>query len=142
MEPCAVRRVCIPVDDIQSRRENRRTTVLLVTGDSNLRAAAGRCLEEAGCRVLPAAHSGHALLAALTSSSVDLLVTELSLEEISGPALAQRIRRDHPDLHAIYLAPSGTQARGGVLVRPFTREDLLEAVATALARRAISSPPA
>lgn len=126
METLAVRRVCIPVDGAGvADAAGGRRTVLLVTDDTDLRAAAARVLEQDGYHVLAAAHSGHALLACLTAGRVDALATELSMDDTSGPALAERLRRYQPALHAIYFAKTGTPEHKNVLVRPFTRDDLL-----------------
>lgn len=123
METLAVRRVLIPVANTPSQTE--RPTVLLVTGDSDLRAAAARALERHGYEVHAAAHSGHAWLKCLTAGRLDAVVTELSMDETSGPALAERLRTHHPDLPALYFAKSGTPECENVLVRPFTRDDLV-----------------
>jgi CheY-like chemotaxis protein len=100
-------------------------TVLLVTGDADLRAAAARAIDAAGYRVVTAAHSGHAVLASLTKGPIDLLATELAMDDISGPALADRLRRNHPGLQNVYFGKAGTPECEGVLVRPFTRDHLL-----------------
>jgi CheY-like chemotaxis protein len=101
------------------------TTVLLVTEDSDLRAVVARVLTREGYRVVTAPHSGHALLAGLTSGPIDILAAELSMPEMSGPALADRLRRLHPELQTLYFTHAGTTECEGVLVRPFTRDDLL-----------------
>jgi DNA-binding response OmpR family regulator len=102
-----------------------RLAVLFVTGDSDLRAASERALTGAGFRVQLAAHSGHAVLAGLTSR-VDVLITELSAPDISGPALADLLRRHHPEMRVIFMANPGTpEGIEHVVVRPFTRDDLL-----------------
>ena len=126
MEVLAVRRVRIPVENPGAASADVvRPTVVLVTGDANLRAVAARVLEDDGYNVIAGRHSGHALLACLTAPRVDALATELSMDDTSGPALAQRMRRHCPDLQALYFAKSGTPECDNVLVRPFTRDDLL-----------------
>jgi CheY-like chemotaxis protein len=100
-------------------------TILLVTEDHDLRAVAARVLTGEGYRVVTAPHSGHALLASLTSGPIDILAAELLMPEMSGPALADRLRRLHPDLQTIYFSHPGASDCEGVLVRPFTRDDLL-----------------
>ncbi len=129
MEATFVRRVRIPLAGARPAGPSRGLVILLVTGDADLRAAAARVLERGGCTVHAAAHSGHALLACLTARRIDILVTELSLDGTSGPALTRGLRRYHPGLPALYLAPSGTPACENVLVRPFTRDDLFERIA-------------
>jgi DNA-binding response OmpR family regulator len=133
MDTCVIRRVWIAIDPLGPARAER--TVLLVTGDADLRAAAERAITAAGYRVLAAAHSGHALLACMGQGTVDTLVTELAMDDMSGPSLAERLRRHHPNLQTVYLANAGTSECEGVLVRPFTRDDLLARIeAAALAR--------
>jgi CheY-like chemotaxis protein len=124
MESFPIRRVAISADDIIPL-DVEAASVLLVTEDDDLRAVAARVLTREGYRVVAAAHSGHALLAGRTSGPIDILVTEMSMHEMSGPSLAERLRRLHPDLCTIYFANAGTPECDGVLVRPFTREDLL-----------------
>ena len=86
----------------------------------------GMCaLVAAGYHVVEAAHSGHALLASLRGGAIDIILTELSMGDISGPNLAERVRRHHPALRAAYFANSGTPECDSVIVRPFTRDDLL-----------------
>ena len=123
LDSCVVRRVCIP--DALATPPQAGQTVLLVTEDVNLREACGRALVAAGYSVVEAAHSGHALLASLRGGAIDIILTELSMGDISGPNLAERVRRHHPALRAAYLANAGTPECDGVIVRPFTRDDVL-----------------
>lgn len=136
MQPQTVRRVTIPVDDRASGTDV--TTVLVVTPDANLRAVVARVVEREGYTVLTAAHAGHAVLACIGARRVDLLAAELSMEDVSGPALAERLRRHCPGMAAVYFANSGTPECEGVLVRPFTSEDLIAALASARAATAAS----
>jgi CheY-like chemotaxis protein len=133
MESHAGGRRCQPLNGLSAVSEvaaDGRPSVLLVTGDAGLRAAAARVLGSAGYRVLTAAHSGHAQLASATTCRIDVLVCELALDEMSGAALRATLRRHHPDLRAVYLAEGGTPARTGVIVRPFNGDDLLSELAT------------
>lgn len=135
MQPIALRRVSVAVD-VSSRYSNGHTgeerVALLVTGDTNLREAAARALERDGYRVLTAVHAGHAVLACLQAGRVDVAAIELSMADVSGPALAERLRRHCPEMRAVYFAQGGTPECEGVLVRPFTRDDLLAEVGLAL----------
>jgi CheY-like chemotaxis protein len=107
-----------------ARPADTRPTLLLVTNDANLRAVAARVLPPEGYDVVTAAHSGHALLACL-SGQIDVMVVEMALEDTTGPELAATLRRHQPALRAVYLGESGTAPAEGVLVRPFTRDDLV-----------------
>jgi len=100
MQVQAVRRVYIPLED---RGASARTSVLLVTADADLREAGARALEAAGFEVRTAAHSGHATLAALTSTRIDILMSDLAGDDLSGPVLAERLRRHHPELQSVFF---------------------------------------
>jgi CheY-like chemotaxis protein len=117
----------------------RCPVVLVVTPDPDLRAAAARALQSTGHTVITASHAGHAVLACLKAERVDLLVAELSMEDLSGPALAARLRRFSPEMSAVYFGNAGTVECEGVIVRPFTREDLLAAVRSATAEATVSA---
>jgi hypothetical protein len=119
-----------PFDPAGARPDRRGSVdVLVVTADGELREAAARVLAREGYRVRVAAHSGHAVLAGLTST-VEVLIAELSAPDISGPALAQLLRRHHPGLRVVFMANPGTpEGLDHVLVRPFTRDDLLARIA-------------
>lgn len=127
MESVALRRMCIPAEGSSAagRPDGLPPTVLLVTAEDGLRAVTGRVLAREGYRVVSASHSGHALLASLTSGPIDVVVSELIMDDMSGPALADCLRRHHPGLQTIFFANSGTPRAEGTLVRPFTRDDLL-----------------
>lgn len=107
-------------------------TVLIVSADANLRAAAARVAAREGYQALTAAHAGHALLASLRAR-IDILAAELSMEDMSGPALAEKLRRHHPEVGTVFFGSAGTRECEGVLVRPFTGDDLLRALLAARA---------
>ena len=91
-----------------------------------------RVLEREDYRVRAVAHSGHALLLCRTTA-FDIVIAELSGPDLSGPTLAEQLRRHCPGLAAVYLANPGTPERvDHVLVRPFTRDDLVERIELAL----------
>jgi DNA-binding response OmpR family regulator len=99
--------------------------VLFVSENADLRAAAERVLAREGYHVMTAAHSGHALLAGLECERIDILVSEWELDSGSGETLAASLRRYHRDMRAMFMANPGAAARSGVVVRPFTLDDLL-----------------
>ena len=106
--------------------------VLIVSADTNLREAAARVAVREGYRAVTAAHAGHAILASLRVR-IDVLAAELSMEEMSGPALAAKLRRHNPGLGTVYFGNAGTRECDGVLVRPFTSDDLMRALVAARA---------
>jgi DNA-binding NtrC family response regulator len=104
--------------------------ISVVTEDAALAETCARILAEAGYGVRTGVHSGHAMLACLQGHRTDVLICELAMQEGSGPALARRLQRYNPKLQAIYIAREGMLCDAeNVLVRPFTREDLLARVA-------------
>jgi DNA-binding NtrC family response regulator len=129
LPPLAVRRVAIQVPHLEARVDAQK--IALVCEDDDLSAACTRVLRAAGYDVQAREHSGHAVLACL-EGQVDVLVADLSSGEGSGPALARRMRRYNPKLRAVYIAREGTVCDAeNVLVRPFTRDDLLKRLASA-----------
>lgn len=137
MDVCAVRRVSASVDSMWSAAAGRcGISVLLVTPDGDLRAAARRVLERAGYDVADAAHSGHALLACLTDRQVDIALVETVLEDMPGAALIEKLRRRQPGLRAVYLGQRGAAPRLDRLVCPLTSDALIEKI------EALTSVPA
>jgi CheY-like chemotaxis protein len=134
MQQIATVRVCIPVKHnapVETRGRARR--VLFISADGDLRAAATRVLEGEEYDVQAVAHSGHALLLCRTTE-FDAAVAELSGPDVSGPTLAEQLRRHCPGLAVVYLANPGTPERvNHVLVRPFTGDDLIRRLEVAMA---------
>jgi CheY-like chemotaxis protein len=130
MNLVAVRRVCIPESSTVSHVDahTHPPAVLVALADANLRAAASRVLARAGYRVLTASHSGHALLACLTGGRIDVLLSDLRMDDDSGRALAERLRRHNPDLRGLYFSNNPVDAAADVLVNPVTADDLLQAL--------------
>lgn len=131
MQPEFTWRGTIPVSNPSVPFRAQRPVVLVVSTDPDLREASARALERDGYGVITAAHGGHAVLACLRAGHVDVLAADLSMEDLSGPALATRLRRICPGISTVYFGKSGTAECAGILVRPFTRDDLLAAVALA-----------
>ena len=111
---------------LQEQNWTNVPVILLVTADRDLREAAAAALNGRGYRVLAAAHAGHAVLACMDVERVDVAAIELSMDDVSGPVLAERLRRRCPGLKSLYLANAGTPEIDGILVRPFSREQLVE----------------
>ena len=62
----------------------------------------------------------------------------MALDDMPGAALAERLRRHHAGLRSLFMADDGTPEGDGLVVRPFTRDDLLAALASL--RLAATSP--
>jgi DNA-binding response OmpR family regulator len=114
----------------------RRGTVLMVSSDRNFTDVVCRVLQRVGYEVVTAPHAGHAVLAALTLERIDVLITEMTLDDMAGQRLAATLRRYHPGLLSLFMAQQATPRQDGVLVRPFTRDELLIELNVAPARAA------
>lgn len=110
-----------------------RPTILVVDEDPRLRASASAALQGQGYRVEQAGDPLRALaLAERMAPPPDLLLTNVTLPDLAGPLLAQRLRRIHPRLAVLYLSD---EARPDLpaLAKPVGADTLLRAVADALA---------
>jgi two-component system cell cycle sensor histidine kinase/response regulator CckA len=102
-------------------------------------------LSRAGYRVLSAATPGQACeLFEQHAADIDLLLTDVVMPEMQGPALAQRFVAQRPDLPVLFVSgysdamPASATAIGRVafLAKPFPSSRLVTAVARLLAARA------
>jgi CheY-like chemotaxis protein len=111
--------------------------VLLVEDDEFIRETLAELLGASGQLVLQACDARTAL-AALAAHPVDVLVTDVGLPEVSGIELARQALARQPRLAVIFATGDpGGPARAGispaaVLVKPFSPEDLEQAVVNAL----------
>ncbi len=85
-------------------------------------------LEDAGHTVVTA-YSGLAAIHVVEQEPVDAAVLDVLIPEISGDAVAERLRQLRPGLPIVLMTGNGdlfARASGlRVLHKPFTREDLL-----------------
>ncbi len=120
-------------------------TVLVVEDDPQVREVTVRSLRAGGYRVIVASSGREALdIAAREEGPLHLLVTDIIMPGVSGPEVANELRRHRPELRVLYVSgyPQDTFARGGVLdpeieflPKPFTASGLRERV-----RKALDSP--
>jgi CheY-like chemotaxis protein len=110
-------------------------TVLLVQDGDALRDVGAMTLQHAGYRVLEAA-DGEAGedRARLYAGPIDLLVTDIGLPRRDGRELAGRVRADRPGVKVLYVsgAPTTDTADGLFLAKPYSPDQLLDAVRRAL----------
>ena len=114
--------------------------VLFVSHDSDLRDVAARVLRNVGHDVTTAAHAGHAALACLEPDAFDVLVIENELPDGTSAAIVDRARRFCPALQVVRLCePVATvMGRGIAIVRPFTADELVDAVIESAATAALA----
>jgi PAS domain S-box-containing protein len=117
-----------------------QATILLVEDESPVRALTGRVLEHVGYRVLSAATPADACaLFDAHAPEVTVLVTDVVMPDMNGPALAQRLVAQRPDLRVLFMSgysdaiPEGTGTRRmAFLQKPFVAAHLVTAVETLL----------
>src|ERR1700681_3787912 len=89
-------------------------TILVVDDNEEVRKAAVAILEQANFRVLWADSGPSALkLANETNEEIHLLISNVSLQEISGPDLGEMLKKTRPDMHVMLMSGG---ADGSLLV--------------------------
>ena len=78
-------------------------TVLVVDDEEGIRKFLNRVLESAGYRTVMAANGPEALRAAESISTLDMVVTDVMMPEMSGCELARRLRLSNPDMKVLYV---------------------------------------
>jgi two-component system cell cycle sensor histidine kinase/response regulator CckA len=116
-------------------------TILLVEDDGAVRDMTAQVLSRAGHRVLSAATPGQACaLFEQYADDIDLLVTDVVMPEMHGPALAERLAARRPDLRVLFVSgytdamPASATPTGRVtfLAKPFASARLVATVAELL----------
>jgi CheY-like chemotaxis protein len=121
-------------------------TILLVEADREIRTIARRALESHGYTVLEAESPADALSNAVTPTTrIDLLIQDVvASREDTTPSLLAALRRDTPDLRALFTSSFfgeadprdiHAQPHAEVLEKPYTPSMLRAAV-----RRLLASP--
>jgi len=120
-------------------------TVLLVEDDPEVRALFATFLSHAGYDVLEAADGREALeVFERRAAAVDVVVTDVVMPNVSGPALAGALRARRPDVKLLYVSGYNEQVDAGPggepaavhLPKPVTRAALLRQVAALIGRPA------
>ncbi len=109
-------------------------TVLLVEDEDGVRALMRQVLHKHGYNVLESRHGGEALLMCERHhGKIDLLLTDVVLEQMSGRELAERLLKVRPEMKVLYVSGYADDAivhhgvlNAGVafLQKPFTTEAL------------------
>jgi CheY-like chemotaxis protein len=117
-------------------------TILLVEDDGAVRKMTAQMLGRAGYRVLSAATPGQArTLFEEHGRDIDLLLTDVVMPEMHGPALAEQLVAKRPGLPVLFVSgytdamPPRATATGKVsfLAKPFAPSHLVATVAALLA---------
>jgi PAS domain S-box-containing protein len=112
-----------------------RETILLVEDEEAVRRFTKLALERHGFHVMEAASPEQALsLAATAERPIGLLLTDVVMPQLSGPELAERLKKERPQLPVLYMSgyPASMVMQGALLdssvrllPKPFTTADLL-----------------
>jgi len=131
-----------PAAGTAAGRREAHGTVLLIEDNEGVRRFATDVLAAGGYTVLAAVSGEDALrLARDNPTPLRLVVTDVVLPDISGPAVAGRLATEHPGLKVLYMSGYPDDSFGphhaidvsvGFLAKPFTAEGLLDRVETAL----------
>lgn len=126
--------VVLPACD-EEAVEVESKTVLLADDDASVLVTLRKALEYRGWRVLSARSGEEALnIAARSEAPVDILVTDVLMPTMSGPMLAQRLRKEHPGLPGLFMSGYLDAAHmreigeAHVVMKPFSTSQLLEAI--------------
>lgn len=102
----------------------------MVDDEESLRTVVVDLLGQLGYRMLSAGSGQEALaLAAEYSGKIDLLLSDVVMDPLPGPVLAEKLSQTRPEMKVVYisgyadssLAPNGVLKPGTVLVnKPFT----------------------
>jgi two-component system, cell cycle sensor histidine kinase and response regulator CckA len=136
-------RVDAPADVLPSRTNGLPThrgteTILLVEDEDGVRALVRQLLARQGYTVLESRHGGEALLVCERySGKIDLLLTDVVLQQMSGRELAERLTGVRPEMRVLYISGYTDDAivQHGVLnagtaflQKPFTTDALIRKV--------------
>lgn len=117
-------------------------TLLLVEDDPEIRALFTSFLAHAGYDVVDVPDAAEALLVLRSRRAhIDLLITDVVLPHVDGPALVAAIRERHPQVRVLYVsgfeveteAAAATGPATRHVQKPVTRSVLLAEVAALLA---------
>jgi two-component system cell cycle sensor histidine kinase/response regulator CckA len=117
-------------------------TVLLVEDEPMVRSVAERALTRHGYRVITADNGEDALEALQREAEIDLLISDVVMPGMDGPAMVREARKSRPELKVLFMSGyAEEQLRKSIdienvnfLPKPFSVTDLAEA-----ARRAVGT---
>lgn len=123
----------------------KSANLLLVDDDPSLLKLLGMRLTSEGFRVVTA-ESGPEALKILTKEKIDLVISDLRMDEMDGMALFEEIQKLYPNLPVIILTAHGSipdavaatqQGVFGFLTKPVDRDALYKAIDEALELSAV-----
>jgi two-component system cell cycle sensor histidine kinase/response regulator CckA len=98
----------VPQDDateIEDSSFQASETILLVEDEDTVRESIADYLRQKGCTVLTANNGLQALaLVSQSEQSIDLMLTDVIMPQMSGRELADRIRNHHPNIKTVFMS--------------------------------------
>lgn len=125
------------------KEELKDERVLIVDDEEVIREVCAQILEAEGCRVTTAATADEALRL-VDENSFDAVVTDIMMPDMSGLELLQALAGKDGTMGTVVITGMGTSemasrsdslGAGEFVVKPFTPNELSEAVRKALERR-------
>lgn len=137
----------IKLDEEQGLGEQTGATILVVEDDPRVSRSTVAALVELGYAPIACASGQEALDVLAETPSVELVITDVMMPEMTGPELVRIVTRRHPRIAILYVtgfvgeAGEGVELSGhDILRKPFTVASLAEAV-EATRKRAVSESP-
>ncbi|HET9335039.1 MAG TPA: response regulator [Sphingomicrobium sp.] len=150
--------IYLPVHQVEEEKETGRRkrkgqegeselwgtgTILLVEDEPMVRTVAERALTRHGYKVLTANNGEEALEIIGQGEEISLLVSDVVMPLMDGPTMVREARKSHPDLPILFMSGyAEEQLRKSIdipnvafLPKPFSVQDLAEAVRNALASK-------
>jgi two-component system, cell cycle sensor histidine kinase and response regulator CckA len=130
-----------PSESRGAEEQGHDKTILLVHGEAALRNLAVSTLERSGYKVLVAHGGAEGLeMSRKFSGKIDLLLTDLVMEGMSGREIAKKLVLDRPSIQVMYMSGFAEKnveklpvLPGSLFIqKPFTRETLAEKIHEAL----------
>jgi CheY-like chemotaxis protein len=121
--------------------QGRHITILVVDDEPAVLALVRRCLDDQRVTLIEASSGKDAIELIMVGQDLDLVITDLRMPETEGDELARQVRAVEPDVKVLFMtshadlpfeASSQLRADEAYLDKPFTREELREAVALLL----------
>ena len=104
--------------------------VLVVDDEPLILALTASMLEDLGCEVVTAGGGADALEKLKADRRIELLVTDIQMPGLDGYELAEKARRERPELQVIVCSGRANSESGLPLIRkPFTQEILARVMA-------------
>jgi two-component system cell cycle sensor histidine kinase/response regulator CckA len=140
-----------PADDVAAAEaplsSRGSETILLVEDDDQVRVVTSGILRNSGYEVIEARNAGEALLQSERHEApIDLMVTDVIMPQLSGPALARRLADTRPEMKVLCMSgyTDDSIVRHGVLeaTMNYLQKPITVASLTAKVREVLDAAPA